>query len=621
MSDFNFVDFQYGLPHEAQLALESADYAAQQEFLLDAMLLDDQSPTDRPPELPDNDVQPDVSSGDKEPLDDEPSVEQPFELPSEGSVQQGLKVLTFHGFVPITNQPSAGQPSQLQACSAQDETMSDRSNFERDMAHFLSDPQGWLDQHDESIRSDGFVNFGDLPNNPGFDFEYDSEMDDVFRSTDFTTQAPAAGPVNSLVLGGGTEMISTTTTTGPHQQVFEQPGVVQSHFPKTPASHPLPYRFDWDEIARRQSDVMGGNRSGQLITNSGTGTQLESIPEHDALLPGLYYTPPEQTFSFDNMDTAVRTLTTPSPSPTLQAASVKKQPAERRQTIATGRNQLAVKFPIYNDSLLVNDLTEAKETVNTRIPLDILDDDREAVFSCPQIWIPLIAKAFESDFLEQPDEGPRLTPEGQAEWTRWQSEHQNKVWSILQSRPDASRFVQSCAWIFYQLVLDSHEMGKGLPHVGKTIANPGPNVTLKCSERITNAITVLEKFPIVRYDFLKQDRLDGLAANPVGFVNRKIENMWVNYKKKPNTGAVKEEVVKNELASSGGADFNAKKRKAGLLSQQCSADDYTMSDLDNDTQPQRKKAKATSKKRRSHSMVASSGVARPMEVKEEDMIL
>jgi hypothetical protein len=146
--------------------------------------------------------------------------------------------------------------------------------------------------------------------------------------------------------------------------------------------------------------------------------------------------------------------------------------------------------------------------------------------------------------------------------------------------------------------------------VGKTISNPGPNINLKCSERLNDAIAVLKKFPIVRYDFLRQDRLDGLAANPLGFVNRKVENMWVNYKKKANTGPVKVEPKPT-----------GKKRTLSEMEQQVDANGLPTGNVDAITQPGPKRAKATPKKRGSQTTVPKSEAATPMDVKEEDEIM
>jgi hypothetical protein len=93
--------------------------------------------------------------------------------------------------------------------------------------------------------------------------------------------------------------------------------------------------------------------------------------------------------------------------------------------------------------------------------------------------------------------------------------------------------------IFYKKVLEAHELG--LEDVGKTISNGGAEITIKCSERINAAITAIEDYAIVKYDLLRQDRLEGLLASPSGFYSRKVENMCVNYKKKKNAEQVRTE--------------------------------------------------------------------------------
>ena len=134
---------------------------------------------------------------------------------------------------------------------------------------------------------------------------------------------------------------------------------------------------------------------------------------------------------------------------------------------------------------------------------------------------------------------------------------------------------------------------------------------------------MLAKFPIVRYDFLRQDRLDGLAANPLGFVNRKVENMWVNYRKKHNTGPVKEEPakpVKSEPAPSDGtvatkSNLRGKKRTAAQMEQQLDANGLPTGGVGATT---RKKQKPAPRKRASQAKVPSSQVTTPMQVKGED---
>jgi hypothetical protein len=603
MSEFNIADLHESLSYAAQLV--SSDDAVQQ--VDSAMLLDDQSHVVRPPELLDYGFQQDSYFDNAMLLDYEPHLEIPPDILDD--VQPDFM---SDNPMPLDDQPPVEQPSELYNYGTQDEIVFSEDDYDQ----LMEDPRGWWVQYGGPLHPDGTMDFGPSANDPVFDFD----MEGITYSNDSTAQAPLAGHMPSVGLCGLPTTFDTTPTNGQPQQFFTQPDYGASQYPLPPGpQHSLPSDFDWDDIVRRRSHVAAGNRPGHFSTNCGTGTVLEAIPEFDDRFPGFAFPPLKQPSSVDQLPA------TPSPSPTLQAASVSKQPTGRRHTVATGRNRPAVHFPIYQPHLLVNGLADAKGMANTRITLDVMGhDDRDLVVSHPEYWVPLIANAFDSDFLGEPDEGTRLTPEGQAEWTRWQREHDNKVWSILNAREgDAPRFVQSCAYIFYDLVLDAHEEGKGLPHVGKTIANPGPNIYLKCSERIHSAIHVLAKYPIVRYDFLRQDRLDGLAANPLGFVNRKIENMWVNYKKKHNTGPVKEEPVKTEPTVADGTDVpkgnvRGKKRPASEMLQQVDANGLPTGGVAATHQSTRKRPKPQPKKRGSRAKVPPSQVATPMQVKDEN---
>jgi len=598
MSDLSSTNPDDSLPHEARLTCQFCDNVVQQDSEFgDDMILDGQTPVGQPPELLDRGVPHDFFSENTMPLPDEAPLEQPHNLLDDG-LQQGSTVTST---MALDLQSSTEQPSELHSdgkiqpgdLMEVDYGDFDPEQFLRDIAEMESSSSAWWAKTGGSLLSDGAMDFGPFPDGPVFSFETDSTSPPI----DFTAQAPPADPVNSSGLGGLPTILDTAPISTQPQQVFTQSDTGSSHYPNSPpALHSLPYDFTWEEITQRQLSLLNGNGPGQFITNSGTGTVLEAIPENEARPSGLSTPPPKQPSRVDYLNTAANTLATPTPSPILQAASVKRQPAERRHTVATGRNQPAVKFPIHNNTLLVGSVAEAKDTANTRIKLYVSDDDSRAVASRAGFWIPRIAQTFDSGFLPQPDDGTRLTAEGQAEWTRWQTEHENKVWSILASHLDAPKLAQSCACIFYTLVLEAHEGGKGLPYVGKTIANPGPNIHLKCSDRINAAISVLEKFPIVRYDFLKQDRLDGLAANPEGFVNRKIDNMWVNYKKKHNTGPVKEEPVKTEAGT-------AKKRKASGAEQPFDTNGRYTGELGG-SQSKPKRARATPKKHASQVTLA-----------------
>ncbi|GAB7326230.1 hypothetical protein MBLNU13_g10220t1 [Cladosporium sp. NU13] len=219
-----------------------------------------------------------------------------------------------------------------------------------------------------------------------------------------------------------------------------------------------------------------------------------------------------------------------------------QQPAPKtkpKKSTTSKARQTAIKEPIDNSELLVSSLDEAKTIAIKRIPLEVFDDDHDDVAAHPKVWVLKIARALDVEFRAQAEEDDRLTAEGRSEFTRWQKEHENKTWAILSDQKDIAAFAQSCAWILYDKALEIHQLG--VEDVGKTIANGGADLKSKCSDRINAAITAMEEYSIVKYDFLRQDRLEALLANPYGFTLRKTENCWVNYKKKRTVGPVKTE--------------------------------------------------------------------------------
>ncbi|KAM0712594.1 hypothetical protein Q7P35_000040 [Cladosporium inversicolor] len=219
----------------------------------------------------------------------------------------------------------------------------------------------------------------------------------------------------------------------------------------------------------------------------------------------------------------------PPPAEPAKKETKTKQRPWKRPTTSTAK-QPAVKVPINSSELLVSNINDAKTTAITRIELEVVDDDRDDVAAHPEIWVPKISKALDVEFRTQAENHDRLTKEGRDEFTRWQKEHENKTWVILSNQDDIPKFAQSCAYILWDKALESHALG--LEDPGKAISNGGSDVKSKCSERLNAAITAIEDYSIVKYDFLRRDRLEALLASPAGFVSRKVENMGVKYKKK-----------------------------------------------------------------------------------------
>lgn len=379
-----------------------------------------------------------------------------------------------------------------------------------------------------------------------------------------------------------------------------------------PANHEATNEDPVDSVLRGESHRMSNSGVDFPITKNGVQTG-EDAQDDGASLPPAGPNPPrapkavlpKPQSNAANESAAPKDDQAEGSLVTVPTVPITKGGAKKRST--TYKKTPAERFPIFTDELLVSSLAEATKETTNLIQLAVWGDDRDDVARHPKDWVPRITKAFEHHFKAKPDDGTQLTPEGQAEWTRWQTEHENEVWGIFKKSDDPSRLAQASAYIFYQLVLDAHEVGKGLAYVAKTISNSGPDITMKCSERLEAAIKALEDYSIVQYDFLKQERLGGLAASPQGFAQRKIDNMFVNYKKAAEKKAAAKkdgEEAKRAKVEPSQDDGTTKKGRKRKAAQTPTADDEEdeedASEDDPDAAytpaPARKKAKATSKR-------------------------
>ncbi|KAM0715909.1 hypothetical protein Q7P37_008423 [Cladosporium fusiforme] len=237
------------------------------------------------------------------------------------------------------------------------------------------------------------------------------------------------------------------------------------------------------------------------------------------------------------------------------SAPANNQKTGRRVRATTNKAKVDVqKSKVFTARLLVNDEATARNSAFKLIPLNIdpSSDDRDDVAAHPEIWIPKITAAFDKDWEAQP---PKLKDgltdseieSCNKEWERWQREHENKVWSIFNSHGQNFRqFAQAQAYLFFHNVLAAHAPGGGLRAVNKTLSNSGPALDLKCSTRIEKAITALEKYAIIRYDFVMHERHLGLLASPDSFITRKIDNMWLNSARKMEKNAAKKSKGKRQ---------------------------------------------------------------------------
>jgi hypothetical protein len=240
-----------------------------------------------------------------------------------------------------------------------------------------------------------------------------------------------------------------------------------------------------------------------------------------------------------------------------------KQTARRKRPTTSKAKVPAARRSLYNSQLPVLSLEYAKKAVAIkRFELKVVDDDWEVVATQKADFVGNIVKALEVGYRPLAEEDDRLTAEGRAEFTRWQTEHENKAWTVLDDEEvkDPQEFAQACAVILFHRILEAHK-SRFLADPGKSVANGSVDITTKCSARLNAAIAAIGEYSIVKYDFLRQERLEGLIASPKGFWARKQENCFVNYKKKETSGPVKLEADKVDSAAAPKANGKGKRKR------------------------------------------------------------
>lgn len=84
-------------------------------------------------------------------------------------------------------------------------------------------------------------------------------------------------------------------------------------------------------------------------------------------------------------------------------------------------------------------------------------------------------------------------------------------------------------------MIKAHELGV----VTTSIITNGVPSKFKCSERLAYIVSILEKYALVRLDVLRSWHVDEIAADPEGFIKRKITNCWNNGQRAEKTASNK----------------------------------------------------------------------------------
>jgi hypothetical protein len=162
-----------------------------------------------------------------------------------------------------------------------------------------------------------------------------------------------------------------------------------------------------------------------------------------------------------------------------------------------------------------------------REPVTIADDDVSTVKipSNARSWVEKLVAAFGQDYLAAPVDAHNRSDAQKLWWTRWQGQGHASVAAIFDAESKGVVHLEKSCWHLFDAVVKAHELG--------FITSPSANNNtlpskLKCSDRLTFIVSMLEKYALVRLDVMRAWHVDEIAANPEIFIKRKITNCWNN---------------------------------------------------------------------------------------------
>ncbi|KAK5118217.1 hypothetical protein LTR85_008197 [Meristemomyces frigidus] len=179
--------------------------------------------------------------------------------------------------------------------------------------------------------------------------------------------------------------------------------------------------------------------------------------------------------------------------------------------------------------LTINSVEEARQKAYTRVPLNAKNDDWQVVKRSKlrqKQWMVRIMAALHKPYKPRPEarkNGDDRTAEELAEWTRWQETHKLVVDGVLDDE-DLEGLDEAAGWRVLGETLDAHRLGCRL-------SSHSLDATTVFSRRMAKIERVIADVSMVRVDVVENNKLHELAANPEDFMSRKVNNLWVNYRK------------------------------------------------------------------------------------------
>lgn len=172
------------------------------------------------------------------------------------------------------------------------------------------------------------------------------------------------------------------------------------------------------------------------------------------------------------------------------------------------------------------DLAQAEIYLIIRSPLKLRGkDDIDEVLTNRTRWIDLIFNAMDDDYEEPP---AHLTPEKRDQFIAMQKANRRKLHHFLYKYlptigKNADTWTNARAMQVFDLVVEAHANGGP-----RSIDSIQPNVRMKCSERMQEVISVIQRKAILRYDVVKGQRLYQIIANPKIAATKKESNKTCN---------------------------------------------------------------------------------------------
>ncbi|KAK6392917.1 hypothetical protein LTR65_003000 [Meristemomyces frigidus] len=191
-------------------------------------------------------------------------------------------------------------------------------------------------------------------------------------------------------------------------------------------------------------------------------------------------------------------------------------------------------------------MESAQQAEHRRMPLNIVDDDWQAVDESRVKYVRDLMSAFRQPFQQEAPskKSKALTDEDKADWLRFQQDHAELVKIIINSDdPILKPELELRCMNFYRVLKETHEKGC-------VLMRETPNQKLKLSQRIEFSVRLLGHYPVLQLDVLEKKHYFEMAANPDAASKAKLANQWSNWTRAQKKKATDDAAEATRVAAS-----------------------------------------------------------------------